>query len=268
MSWSRCDPNLRAWVERVVRTLGELLGSNHVGSYLHGSLAQGAFYPPKSDVDLLVVVRRPPTRAEKEAFWRACIGLSEVRPMTGDLECTVITSNIAADVPFPPPVAARVSETTSLEEAVGEPADLPDVVVAIQALRETGVTLDGAPIGEVFGTLAEGHFREAMAGDVDWILEGENIVLTPFYGVLNLCRALWVWTSGSSRLAPSKDEAGVWALEQLPEAQTVIVSEALAAYRDPAPVTPQTRRTANRDWDREGLLAFRDHFREIRRKEA
>jgi predicted nucleotidyltransferase len=41
-----------------VSKLSEMLGSNLVGVYLHGSLAMGCFNPHASDIDVLVITQR------------------------------------------------------------------------------------------------------------------------------------------------------------------------------------------------------------------
>jgi predicted nucleotidyltransferase len=45
-------------LRRLADALDEILGANLVGIYLYGSLTQRAFDPARSDVDILVVVRR------------------------------------------------------------------------------------------------------------------------------------------------------------------------------------------------------------------
>lgn len=56
-SWETGDGDLRSFVLASVDAVGRQLGgAGFVGAYLHGSLAMGPFYRPKSDLDLLLVV--------------------------------------------------------------------------------------------------------------------------------------------------------------------------------------------------------------------
>jgi streptomycin 3"-adenylyltransferase len=183
-------------VEEVVCRVGEVTGSNHVGTYLHGSLAQGSFYPPKSDVDVLVVLRDALGPAEQAAFVAECVSLSRQRPITGDLECTAILADVARAPVHPTPVEARYSEGHSVEELLAV-HESPDVVVYLRAVRESGVVLSGSSIEDVIGCVDGQLFRQSISEDIDWILDGANLVESPFYGILNLCRALWVWTGES-----------------------------------------------------------------------
>ena len=268
LGWSACDGPLREWVLRVVDGIDATLGAQRVGTYLHGSLASGSFYPPKSDVDLLVVVRSPLTPRERRSFGLLCASLHEARPIVGGLECSVVLEQVTLQARHPMPSEAHFSESSAVEDTDHDaPHEAnPDLITHCQAILEGGIRMRGSPIRDVFGPVDPAAFRDSISGDVDWILEDENIVETPFYGVLNLCRALWVWSAESPRLAPSKDEAGEWALERLPPPHADMVVEALRAYRDPEPLAPADRKTAGREWDRRPLLAFRDYFRDVRRK--
>lgn len=49
---------MRQQVFHFISGLSEILASNLVGVYLHGSLAMGCFNPGASDIDLIVVTRR------------------------------------------------------------------------------------------------------------------------------------------------------------------------------------------------------------------
>src|SRR5215217_8008171 len=55
--WPDCDADLHDFVQQTADALCERLGRLLVGVYLHGSLAMRSYRRPKSDIDLLVVVR-------------------------------------------------------------------------------------------------------------------------------------------------------------------------------------------------------------------
>ena len=81
---------------------------------------------------------------------------------------------------------------------------------------QRGICLYGKPINEVFGDINWQIFMEGVLDDFNWIIEDENILETPFYGVLNMCRVLQL-AQEDKHLAHSKDEGGEWALQNLPE---------------------------------------------------
>lgn len=261
--WPDCDPAVREWVEEATERLCGDLEPGLVGAYLHGSLAAGAFHPPKSDVDLLFVVRGPLSPEVREHFTRRCVEVSRGRPLVGGLECSVVRARSAREVPHPMPFEAHFGEEHTADVLEGR-IDYgvtrrdPDLAAHVQAVREVGTVLRGAPVEEVFGPVPRADFLDSVGRDLAWILEGDHLVESPVYGVLNLCRMLWVAESGSERLVPSKEEAALWALERIPPALRPVVRKALDAYRDRSWVDPGARTTAGRTWDPAELRAFRD----------
>lgn len=266
--WPDCDADVRRWVEEMAQRLTQVLGDRHVGTYLHGSLASGSFHPPKSDVDMLFVADGSLEVERREAFARVCVEVTRERPLVGSLECSVVTAAAAArpvlDLPFEVHFGdEHVDAILSGRIDYGGLRTDADLVAHIRALHEFGVCLSGRPIAQVFGTVDRADFMASVGADLRWILEDEHLLESPFYGVLNACRALWLWERGSERWVPTKDEAGVWALGTLPARLRPTVVEALDAYRDDGPVAVDGRRTAGRTWDRAALLTFRDHIRSL-----
>lgn len=264
--WPECDSAIALFIDKVVDGLLDQLGDSLVGIYLHGSLALGSYYPPKSDIDLLVVVRDRMNPAEREGVSRRFVELSMDRPTTGDVEVSAVTEHAARRFEHPMPYEMHYSTSWNERIERGEvdyTEDLqdPDLAAHVSSVRESGVALFGPPPTDVFGPVPEEDFLESILEDLEWIVEDEQILSSPFYGVLNGCRVLFVLADRSRRV-PSKEEAAAWALEHLPTEHRPIVDEALDAYRSPDPVTETNRQTAGRTWDARALLAFRDFLRE------
>ena len=59
--WKGCPPDTREQIEQVTAIFQQAAGLDLLGVYLHGSLALGCFDPRRSDLDLLVVLRKPLT---------------------------------------------------------------------------------------------------------------------------------------------------------------------------------------------------------------
>lgn len=266
VGWEDCDPTLRAWVLETCRMLQAELGTNHLGTYLHGSLAAGSFYPPKSDVDVLFVVDVPLTPDGRQRFATSAARLNQSRPIIGSFECTVVRRDELASPVHPMPFEVHFGEEwtddilSGRADFVTERSD-PDLAAHVQATCEFGVVLAGLDVPDVFTSLPRGDFVDSIRGDLEWILEGENILGSPFYGVLNVARILWVLEAASSRLVPSKEEAGEWLLTTSPAQHHSVIRLALDVYRDGSQVSPDQRRTGGRAWPRESLLEFRDWAR-------
>ena len=264
--WDDCDATLRSWVEETCGELQARLGVHHVGSYLHGSLAAGSFHPPKSDIDVLFVVDGALDAETRRGFAVAAALANRDRPIIGSLECSVVRRSVLAEQLHPMPFEVHFGEEWTddiLSDRFDFHADRtdPDLAAHVQATCEFGVVLAGPGVADVFTALPRADFLDSLHGDLVWILGGENILESPFYGILNVARILWVIEEVSPRLVPSKDEAGEWLLGRAPDRHRRVIQLALDVYRDPGVVSPAERRTGGRTWPRESLLEFRDWAR-------
>lgn len=256
---------MKTWVDQAVRVVEDSLSDvGFVGTYLHGSLASGAYHPPKSDVDLLFVVEHPLDPALKERVSLACIDAAGARPTIGTLELSVLLRRATSAGVWPMPYELHFGEDL-VEQILAGTADYgvsgatdDDLAAHIRCLQETGFVLSGPPVDQVFAPVPGPVFRASVEADQDWILEGDHILESPVYGVLNLCRGLWIDRRPGHTSTPSKVEAGRWAVDEVPREVRRVVVDALDAHRDPGWIPPDHRRTAGRVWDVEALLAFRD----------
>lgn len=271
-SWETLDDDLRARIEKSVdQVADELEVAGFVGAYLHGSLASGSFYRPKSDVDILFVVEQhmPPDQRERVA--KTLCDLSDDLPLTGDFEVSVVRHDDTMHFQHPLPFELHYGD--SHKEAIRrgdvdfeKPRTDPDLAVHCTAVRARGVRLSGEPIEDVFGPVPVENYRDSILGDLEWILEDEHLLESPFYGVLNCCRVLELQAEGWDKVI-SKDEGGDWALRHLPDDYRPIVSQALACYRSPEPVSATERQTHGHPWDAAALRELREYVR-MRSREA
>lgn len=260
--WDDCDADIRAFLEQVVAGFRGRLADRLTGVYLHGSLAMGCYFRPKSDLDLLVVVGGPLPPEERRRLAQICVALSDERPTPGDLELSVVQMRHTCR--FAHPLAFEVHYGDSHKEQIrrGE-SDYTverrddDLAAHCTVTRARGVTLAGAAILDVFGPVPWEMYVASVLGDFDWIVEGEHILKSPYYGVLNCCRVLQLLTEGEGTVA-SKVEGAAWALARLPESYRPIVGQALACYRSARPVSPEKKLTGGMDWDALELRRFRD----------
>ena len=102
--WQNCDKDIKDFVNDLVAKLETELGSNLVGIYLHGSLAMGSYYRPKSDIDLIVVVGDKLDVSERKSVARTIAKHAELKPTTGNIELSIVlaetTKTIHVPVPF------------------------------------------------------------------------------------------------------------------------------------------------------------------------
>lgn len=222
----------------------------------------GSFYPPKSDIDLLVIVDELSER-EGRILYERLAHHHDCRPYAGGLEVSIIRRRDAQYPKHPVPSLLHFSETTRgfQEYRDGNPPTDGDLIAHLMVARQRGVSLLGPRPEIAIGDLCWTDYLSSVRADIDWILEDENLLTSPYYGVLNLCR--WaMMQAGPQGLVPSKEEAGVWALSHLPAFTREVVSQALAACRAPDwPGTIVGRQTAGGPWARSSLIDFRNAMR-------
>ena len=266
--WDTAPDAIRQQVKRFVRDVRAILGEHLVGIYLHGSLAMGCFNPEFSDVDLLVVLKRPMLPETKRLLAGLLLTLSEdPRP----LEVSFLLQEELRHWCHPLPYDFHYSESwreryeanlTRLEwEYWGntEHTD-PDLAAHITILQERGIVLYGPCVRETFPLIPPGDYAAAILYDYAAALEG--LTQAPVYGVLNMLRVYWYLLEGA---ISSKAEAGQWGVETLqdPEVRSV-VAQALGQYlgAEATPFDPEALERFARVVD-EGVRLFLPESTEV-----
>ena len=256
------DEKLRNFLADLIHTLQNELSHDLSAVILHGSLAMGTFYAPKSDIDLLVLVKDASSEQARRLY-DLFEQLHSRRPYAGGLEVSVICLADARSPKHPMPYMVHFSETTTGWQPWPNgklPAD-EDLIAHLTVARQRGCSLHGPDPADIIGELSWSTYLASVRSDIDWILCDENILESPYYGILNLCR--WAMMAETpERIVPGKDEAGMWALSHLPEGLKSVVAQALAAYRSTDwPQTINERQQSGGPWCRESLIRFRDYMR-------
>lgn len=196
-----------------VRALRDVLGPAVSGVWLHGSWVRGGLRPG-SDIDILVVLERPTTRAERDALVRSFLGLSGRRAGGRSLEVTVVVRDAVRPWVYPPPLELQYGDWWRRELEAGEepwPSSSADLAVTLAAAMAANEPADGSPpLAEVFDPVPAADLRRALTDALPALgadLEGDeaNVLLT-------LARILVTLATG--RIVP-KDEAVGWALQRL-----------------------------------------------------
>jgi predicted nucleotidyltransferase len=260
-SWEDVGDDIKRIVLDASDRVAELVRTAFVGAYLHGSLAMGCFYRPKSDIDLLFVVEGKLSPADRRAIAKSLVAQSDQLPIVGDIEASVVRRADALHFQHPLPYEVHYGENWKQrirEDDVDWAADRtdPDLAVHCTVVAQRGRRLLGAPIEEVFGPVPVEFYRGSVLEDLDYILEDDHLSESPYYGVLNCCRVLELEREGWDHVV-SKEEGAQWALANLPPDHHALIEQALRCYRSPNPVTPAERRTGGESWDLDAILAWR-----------
>ena len=221
----------RAQLDALTAGIADDLGDDLVGVYLHGSLVLGCFNPQRSDVDVLVITRRPlddETRRRIAPILLDSSGQKE-RPRTPPypLEVSFLTEAQLHPWRYPTPYDVHFSESwrPRVEDGSwtrgGEDYDL---AAHITVVRAAGIALQGPPPLEVFPDVPHADFVDSLLRDLDWCRK-QN---WKFYSVLSASR---IWATLSIGGVQSKETGAVWALERAPAEFRPLIEHALAVYR-------------------------------------
>ena len=269
-SWPDCDSVIHKYITGFIDLLKDKLNPNLVGVYLHGSLAMGSYFPPKSDMDFIIVSGSRLGAGLAKELNLFIARYAETRPTAGSIECSVITQETARNVPDEIPYELHYSETWHqriLDNQVtyGARQIDPDLPAHLMCVKKRGVCLCGAEIEKVFGEVSWRNFTLAVMYDFNWIVDGENICESPYYSVLNICRGLQMRKENDEKYL-SKYEGAVWGIKNLPGEFAPLIQKALTVYSSDAPVEEAERKTGGVTWEKSALLAFRDYAEEERDK--
>ena len=217
--------------QRVVMLVREVLADAVIGAYLHGSAAFGGLQAT-SDIDLLVVARRPTTRAEKRALIERLLPMSGRGDPTGrsrSVELTIVVQGDVRPWHYPPRLDFQYGDwwRREFEQGVVTPWESPnpDLTLQLQMALQAEHPLFGPPPAEVLGPIPPGDIRRAMVDGIPALLsdldgDERNVVLT-------FAR---IWMSLATGTIRSKDAAADWALPLLPPEHRPVLAHARAIY--------------------------------------
>lgn len=230
--WDNCPYDTRHQVAVIRDGIIQLLGDNLIGIYLHGSLAFGCFNPQRSDIDLLAVTREVMRLKIKRQL--ATLLLDNSAPylppsVTRPVEISVLTWDQLHPWQYPTPYDFHYSEGWRAiidQQFSSERRFDRDIAAHVVVTRYVGLPLQGAPVDEVFPTIPEQDYSDALLYDLEGL--DAKIESSPNYYILNACRVLAFL---QDREIFSKEAAALWALQELPPELHEIVEQALGCYR-------------------------------------
>ena len=265
-TWPDCDEAVYNYITSFVGMLKAKMEPHLVGVYLHGSLAMSSYFPPKSDMDLIIVTDNKLDAELAKSLNTSIAGYAEARPTIGSIECSVITMQTARDVPEKMPYELHYSEAWHeriLKDSVSYGVEQfdSDLPAHLMCVKKRGICLYGMAIDDVFGDVSWRSFLLSVMDDFNWIVEGENICESPYYGVLNVCRVMQIIVEGNEKYL-SKYEGAVWGMDNLPDEHLPLIQQALEVYTSNEPIDKHEQKTGGATWDKAALLSFRDYARE------
>jgi glyoxylase-like metal-dependent hydrolase (beta-lactamase superfamily II) len=202
-----------AKLDELVHGLGEVLGSDVVGVYLHGSLALGCFNPALSDLDLLVVTERPLSAEQR-------LALPPLLPRSGRIEVSFLSAPALRPWRHPAPYDLHFGS----EQGPVGPGEDYDLAAHFTVACHAGVPLLGPPPTDVFPDVPWEDYEDSLRRDLETCGEHGGRL----YAVLSPAR---IWATLTERVVHSKASGAAWAIERAPEEYRPLLSQALETYR-------------------------------------
>jgi len=219
-------------LDRALALVRQVLDAEVVGAYLFGSAVQGGLRP-ESDLDILVVSKRPTTLSDRESLARGLMAMSGKRTPEGmwrRVEVTVVVQSAITPWRYPPILDFQYGDwlRTEFEKGNFEPSPSqlrPDLALLITMVIAADMTLVGPPPASVFDAVPQEDVLRAMVSDIDRLrgdIDGDtrNVILT-------LAR---MWSTFATGAIRPKDTAANWVLERLPVAHHPVLVRARDAY--------------------------------------
>jgi len=219
-------------LDQVLALVDEVLGSDIVGAYLHGSAVLGGMRP-RSDIDVLVVSRRATTGEQKQRLVSRLLGISSPTDLPGPrrpIELTIVVESEIRPWRYPPRFDFLYGDWLrgAFEAGNLEPwpsTTSPDLAPLITMVLQGNRPLVGPPPAEVLDPVPAGDLLRAIVAGIDGLLDHladdtRNVVLT-------LAR---IWMTVATGAIGPKDEAASWALARLPDEHRAVLARARAVY--------------------------------------
>lgn len=221
-------------LDGVLALVREVYGRDLVGVYQHGSAVLGAM-SPTSDLDVLVVTRRGTTDAERRRLVARLLVLSvppsaynPAKPEERPIELTIVVEVEVRPWRYPPLADFKYGDWDRPDYERGMvpgSESTPDLAILIDVARRAPIALVGAPPASFFDPVPPADLVAAMVAGLDGLLhdldhDTRNVLLT-------LARIRMTLATGEIR---SKDQAGAWLAERLPEELRPVIERAVELY--------------------------------------
>lgn len=223
----------KAQIQNVIDIFKEELIGSLAGIYAHGSLCLESFLEEKSDIDILVVSDRKLPPEDRLDIARK---LMDIQFKPAPLELSVIYTGHLKPWHHPVPCQFHISEyhhATYLDLIKNNELNHwlltdefpdPDNACHVTLTRQSGICLYGKPVLELFPEVPEKDFWDSITNDLedyDFNAYGQHYFTS---NILILCR---IWSYKEERRILSKYEAGLWAINRVPQSVRYIVENAL-----------------------------------------
>jgi predicted nucleotidyltransferase len=219
-------------LQSIMQLVSGVFGSDVLGAYLHGSAVLGGLRPT-SDLDVLVVLKRPTTATQRRSLVEGLLEVSGAAARHGPARPVELTVVVESDVKpwlYPPRREFLYGERMRAAYELGgapQPEPTPDLSILITMVLQGNTVLIGPPPAQLLDPVPHDDLLRGAVAAVPHLLndlesDTRNVLLT-------LAR---IWTTMETGQIQSKDAAAAWALKRLPHEHQPVLARARATYLD------------------------------------
>ena len=232
-NFETCSTHVKQQIENTVNNILQLMKSNLVGLYLHGSIVLDAFDENSSDLDIVGVINHDLTLDEKIQLGSLLLSLNK-KPCCLDIQFFIKTD--INPLKHRPTEHFYFADYWALQyEKISRSAENAAEILAsvfsdgeaisdFAVIKQSGICLFGKPINEIFPNISNELFLGAVSRGIDdFYVESDNDSQSAFL-VLQLCRIL---SFKEINKILSKQAAAEWALANLPSKHQSIIKRAI-----------------------------------------
>ena len=195
------DIDVEPYLDAVVETARDVLGTEFAGAYAAGSLALNAFHPGRSDIDIALLCRDPLSEAVKRKLIARLRHSALPCPARG-LELVVYTAATAQSGTGKPGFELELNDGPAMAfRQTLRPADRPAADGTFwygldrSILHQSGRVLAGPPASQAFAELPPQELRNLLIDSLHWWMaltsrSDDRPAAGSDDAVLGACRAL------------------------------------------------------------------------------
>ena len=226
---AKIPKKIRPFLSKIKKELPEILKDNLYGIYIFGSLTYGDFDPFKSDIDCVVVIKKPLNKNEirlLKSWYKRLLN----DPLTKRLEMEyAVKENLT-------PISDKLITSKTPKFFKGRFSEKADSdaynPIIWFNIKEKGLTLFGPQPKLFISKVKKQVLRDALRAEVNYIKKKGDKWLRPkwsrAYVVLTLCRVLYTLKTDN---IVSKEMAAGWCLRELPQEWHPLISWAIKGFR-------------------------------------
>lgn len=212
------------------------LEENLIGVYIHGSLCLKCFQEGTSDIDILIICKQKLSTEKKISIAKSIMNLDlkpcqlemsaicidDLKPWKHPTMCQFHYSDFWTEK-YKDFISGKTNECYILQHEFED----ADMACHVKLTKQSGITVCGKSIEEVFPEVTEDDFWNSISNGID---EYDFNAYKPKYFTSNILILGRILSYKKKKRILSKYEGGLWTLNYVPEKYKTIIQRALDSW--------------------------------------